>query len=315
MTEASVVICTHNPRSDYLGRVLDALRNQSVPLKQWELLLVDSASEPALAPRWDLSWHPNARHMREDELGLASARRCGIAAARADLLIFVDDDNVLAENYLSEALKIKQEWPRLGTWGSGTINPEFEQQPANHLKPYLHRLALRENKEPYWSNVLSCGDAIPPGAGMCVRVRVAHEYCRLHAKDTIHLTGRSGGALVGHEDYEISFVGCDVGLGMGVFPELRMTHLIPKERLSDEYFVRHAEGNQISGGLLAYKWLGEVPPDPFSLKGILSLVKHVVLTGGFDRKLYLAEMKGKIAARREVARLKGNSQSGTPHYE
>ncbi len=310
MTEASVVICTHNPRSDYLCRVLDGLRHQSLPYDQWELLLVDNASEPALASHWDLSWHPNARHLREDELGLASARRCGIAAATADFLVFVDDDNVLAENYLSEALTIKREWPKLGTWGSGTIIPEFEQQPANYLRPYLYRLALRENKEPFWSNVLSCGDAIPPGAGMCVRVSVANEYCRLHVKDTIHLTGRSGGTLVGHEDYEISFVGCHLGYGMGVFPGLRMIHLIPKERLSDEYFIRHAEGNQVSGGLLAYKWLGEVPPNPFALKGILSLIKHVVLTGGFDRKLYLAEMKGRIAARRLVARLKGKGQSG-----
>jgi glycosyltransferase involved in cell wall biosynthesis len=310
MTEASVVICTHNPRSGYLGRVLDALRDQSLPYNEWELLLVDNASEPALAPRWDLSWHPNARHIREDQLGLASARRCGIAAATADLLVFVDDDNVLAGNYLSEALKIKQDWQRLGTWGSGAIIPEFEQKPANYLEPYLHRLALRENKEAYWSNVLSCSRAIPPGAGMCVRVHVAKEYCRLHARDTIHLTGRSGGALVGHEDYEISFVGCHLGFGMGVFPELKMTHLIPKERLSDEYFIRHAEGNQVSGGLLAYKWLGEVPPNPFSLKGVLSLVKHVFLAGGFDRKLYLAEMKGRIAARRAVARLKSSDQSG-----
>jgi glycosyltransferase involved in cell wall biosynthesis len=310
MTEASVVVCTHNPRSDYLGRALDALRNQSLPYDRWELLLVDNASEPRLASHWDLSWHPNARHIREDELGLASARRCGIAAARADFLVFVDDDNVLTENYLSTALKVEQEWPKLGTWGSGAIIPEFEQEPAKYLKPYLRRLALRENKEPYWSNVLSCGAAIPPGAGMCVRMRVANEYCRLCATDTIHLTGRSGGALVGHEDYEISFIGCRLGYGMGVFPELRMIHLIAKERLSAEYFIRHAEGNQVSGGLFAYKWFGEVPPNPFSLKRIPSLVKHVVLAGGFDRRLYLAETKGRITARRAVAQLKRNGKSG-----
>ena len=128
--DASVIICARNPRPHYLARVLDALRRQQLPYDQWELLLVDNASERPLAARSDISWHINGRHIRENELGLAAARRCGMKEALADLLIFVDDDNILAENYLSEALKIKQEWPTLGTWGSGTIVPEFECQPA-----------------------------------------------------------------------------------------------------------------------------------------------------------------------------------------
>ena len=250
MVHASIIICAHNPRPHYLGRTLDALRRQRLPHDQWQLLLVDNASELALASRWDISWHPNSSHIREDELGLAAARRRGIADAIADLLVFVDDDNVLADNYLSEALRIKEEWQTLGTWGSGTIAPEFEQQPAEYLKPYLSRLALRDNGKAYWSNVLSCSDATPVGAGMCVRASVAREYCRLHrietGSKTIWLTGRKGKALVGHEDYEIAFIGCSLGFGMGVFPELRMKHLIPKERLSDEYFLRLAEGNEIS---------------------------------------------------------------------
>ena len=67
----SVVICTHNPRPDYLRRTLDALKTQTLPQEQWELLLVDNASEKALTGVWDLSWHPRARHIRENELGLA----------------------------------------------------------------------------------------------------------------------------------------------------------------------------------------------------------------------------------------------------
>ena len=96
MVDATIIICTHNPRPHYLDRVLAALRNQSLPYRQWELLLIDNASEPALAPRWDILWHPNARHIRESELGLAVARRHGIMEAAGDLLIFVDDDNILA---------------------------------------------------------------------------------------------------------------------------------------------------------------------------------------------------------------------------
>ena len=44
----SVVIPTHNPRMDYLPRVLDALRGQTLPHEQWELVVVDNASRVPL---------------------------------------------------------------------------------------------------------------------------------------------------------------------------------------------------------------------------------------------------------------------------
>src|ERR1700751_3455833 len=100
MLDASVIICAHNPRADYFTRVLDGLRNQTLPLHKWELLIVDNASRVPLASICDISWPPPARHILERELGVAYARRRGFQEASADLIIFVDDDNVLDENYL-----------------------------------------------------------------------------------------------------------------------------------------------------------------------------------------------------------------------
>jgi len=135
--QASVIICTHNPRPHYLRRVLGALRAQTLPLDQWELLLIDNASErPLTATDWGLSWHPRARHVREEDLGLAPARLRGIREAAAEMLVFVDDDNLLAPDYLEQALRIKREWPMLGVWGSGVTIPEFEAQPADEWRDY-----------------------------------------------------------------------------------------------------------------------------------------------------------------------------------
>ena len=69
----SVVICSHNPREDYLRRVLAALKAQTLPKEQWELLLIDNASKEPLAGRW-VFWHPYARIIRENQLGLTPAR-------------------------------------------------------------------------------------------------------------------------------------------------------------------------------------------------------------------------------------------------
>ena len=75
--ELSVVICSHNPRKDYLERVLTALRGQTLPLDEWELLLIDNKSNVALGSDVDLSWHPAARIIREDTFGLSAGADSG----------------------------------------------------------------------------------------------------------------------------------------------------------------------------------------------------------------------------------------------
>jgi glycosyltransferase involved in cell wall biosynthesis len=48
MINVSVIICTHNPRPHYLSRVPAALRSQTLPMEQWELLVIDNASHEAM---------------------------------------------------------------------------------------------------------------------------------------------------------------------------------------------------------------------------------------------------------------------------
>ncbi len=49
LLRVSVVIPTHNPRKDYLARVVDALRGQTLSKDLWELLIVDNGSRVPLA--------------------------------------------------------------------------------------------------------------------------------------------------------------------------------------------------------------------------------------------------------------------------
>ncbi len=100
--DLSVIICTHNPRADFLRRTLDALKEQTLARGEWELVLVDNASKTAVAGAWDLAWHPRGRHVREEELGLTHARFRGIREATGAVLVFVDDDNILAPDYLQQ---------------------------------------------------------------------------------------------------------------------------------------------------------------------------------------------------------------------
>ncbi|HWN11858.1 MAG TPA: glycosyltransferase [Pyrinomonadaceae bacterium] len=240
--QLSVITCSHNPRSEYLEQVVNALRTQTLPADRWEYLLIDNASAEPLNSRVDISWHPNARHIREPQLGLTHARLRGISESTGEVLVFVDDDNVLDPDFLEQALKISEEWPRLGTW-AGQTRPGFEAPPPDWTRRYWGRLVIREFDSDRWSNGPSDADAMPCGAGMCVRRSVADYYLELHksGKRSV-MMDRAGSSLISGGDSDMAICACDLGMGMGMFASLKLTHLIPPDRLTEDYLVRLVEG-------------------------------------------------------------------------
>jgi glycosyltransferase involved in cell wall biosynthesis len=246
MKSISVVICTHNPREEYLRRTLAALKLQSLPLDQWELLLIDNASIPQLAGRFDLAWHPDARLLREEKLGKLNAWLLGIRSFAGEILLFVDDDNVLAKDYLEKTLDIAREWPFVGAWG-GSIIPEFETPLPSWCGAQAWRLTMIDVKEDIWSNLRNDFRTMPVGAGMCVRRNVAERYLRWCTENPFRASlDRAGSGLGGYGDIDLAHCAVDLGLGTGRSSRLRLTHLIPTSRLTLDYFVRHAEGDAIS---------------------------------------------------------------------
>jgi hypothetical protein len=300
--QASVIICAHNPRSDYFARVLASLRDQTLPLDNWELLIIDNASKMPLAADWDISWHPTARHIVESELGIAKARQRGMREASADLIVFVDDDNVLDKTYLTQAVGIGRDWPLLGAWGSGSIQADFEAEPSESVMEFLPYLALRETASPQWSNVASCVQAMPWGAGLCVRKAVALAYCQSYERSSLQITGRRGSSMLtlNGEDREISLVCCTRGSAFGIFPDLRITHIIPRHRVSEEYIVRQVEGTTLSDLLLSYKWLNIIPDSPRRVRVLLSVLKTLLLHNGIDRQIRFASVRALVKANRII---------------
>ena len=300
MLQASVIICAHNPRPDYLARVLDSLRSQTLPYNKWELLIIDNASKVPLARHWHISWHPMVRHIVENEIGVAAARRRGIREARTDLIVFVDDDNVLDKKYLTQAIGIGRDWPLLGAWGSGSIQADFEVKPSESVMGFLPYLALRETASPQWSNVASCLPAIPWGAGLCVRKPVALAYCQSYERSSIQITGRAGSATLSGEDKEIALVCSTQGRGFGIFPDLKITHLIPRHRVSEDYIVRVVEGTRLSDILLDYKWLNITPASPHWVRVLLLVLKALLLHSGIDRRTRFASVRALAKAKRII---------------
>jgi len=124
----SVIICSYNPKQEYLNRTLSAINHQSLNKSCWKLLLVDNNSEKPLSETYNLGWHTNSKHVIEKKQGLTAARLKGIRESRGELLIFVDDDNILSEDYLEIACNIADNYPDVGAFG-GILKPEFEVEP------------------------------------------------------------------------------------------------------------------------------------------------------------------------------------------
>ena len=252
----SVIICTHNPRTVYLQRTLDALRSQTLATTKWELLLIDNCSKEAIEGRFDLSWHPNGRILLESELGLTPARMRGIRESREDILCYVDDDNVLDRDYLEQALKIGEISPHLGCWG-GEILPEYEVPPEPWFKGYEGMLAIRPLDRDQWGNAYRYEDAMPCGAGLCVRRSVVDTYLKMCAESPLRKSlDRTGSSTMSCGDVDLAFTAIDMGMGTGRFKALRMLHLIPAGRLDTAYLARLAEGIAESGVYLEHLRFG-----------------------------------------------------------
>ncbi len=69
----TVVICSHNPKTEILTQVLSALKKQTLAPNYWELILIDNSSTIPLAKSYDISWHPNAHIIIEDKLAMEGA--------------------------------------------------------------------------------------------------------------------------------------------------------------------------------------------------------------------------------------------------
>ncbi|MGH2365219.1 MAG: glycosyltransferase [Chloroflexota bacterium] len=98
---ATVVVPTRDrPRA--LGACLDGLQHLNYP--NLDIVVVDNASRPAAASAIARTCQarPRVRCLREERVGVSSARNAGLAVATGELVAFVDDDAEPDRNWLAE---------------------------------------------------------------------------------------------------------------------------------------------------------------------------------------------------------------------
>ena len=248
----TVIVPAHNPHPGRLRRTLHGLRAQDLPVSAWELLVVDNASSPTLSLADLAADAPaNLRLVTEPAPGLSHARRRGFVEARGELLLLVDDDNVLAPDFLSRVVALFAAHPKIGVLG-GIVRPEFETSPESWKHEFFPLLALRDlGPAPLIAGLRAPGatedaypDCAPVGAGLALRAVAARPW--LERADPSALTDRRGGELTSGGDNDIVLHALRAGWLAGYFPELALTHLIPDGRLAPAYLARLNRGIQKS---------------------------------------------------------------------
>ncbi|MEO6052683.1 MAG: glycosyltransferase, partial [Chthoniobacterales bacterium] len=205
----------------------------------------------------------------EPALGLTSARRRGFLETTAPFIVMVDDDNILAPNYLENALRHFSENPRVGALG-GRCLPEFESEPAPWMRDFDDLLALRDPGDaPRFSGPLhdkktgrpAYPFCAPVGAGMALRRAGIGTW--LAGVDASKFSDRRGDKLTSGGDNDLILHLMKEGWETAYFPDLCLTHLIPASRIRIDYLARLNEGIQESWmRLLTRHEMNPWPPIP-----------------------------------------------------
>lgn len=103
----SIIVNMYNT-AKYMPRCLESLLEQDIPLKEYEIILVDDCSPDNsidIAKEYSMQY-PNIRvYTHDHNKGLAAARNTGIDAAQGQYLCFVDPDDYIEKNSLAVLLK------------------------------------------------------------------------------------------------------------------------------------------------------------------------------------------------------------------
>lgn len=247
-----LVICTYN-NARLLDVTLAAIRRQRVsPGVAWGVLVVNNnctddtaavvARHAAVAP-------VPVRMVEERRQGLTPARVAGVRHSTGDWIAFVDDDCVLAEDWVEQVATFAREHPDCGAFG-GRVVLEWEAPPPDVVLRFPYAYAGKNHGD------RACRRPWIAGAGMVVR-RAALADCGWI--DRQFLPDRIGKRLVSGGDMEMSL---RVAARHPVWynPAAHLRHVIPPERTTRAYLRRMVIGLGASRhDTTALTWRGRYP--------------------------------------------------------
>ncbi len=231
--DLSLLISTYN-RAGLLAQTLEHIGAQAVRAStRWEVIVVDnnctdSTAEVVRSFAGDLRF-PALRYLREPRQGVAFGRRLGFLESRGELVAFVDDDCLLASDWIEQCLQFARAQPRAGAFGGK--NELLFEAPNRIAELYGVSLARQDwGGSPH--RLPSTGRKYPIGAGLVLRREaiLASKWIEIGV-----LTGRCADQLSAGDDAELVMRIRHAGWEIWYAPQLKLLHVIPGTRSSLPY--------------------------------------------------------------------------------
>jgi glycosyltransferase involved in cell wall biosynthesis len=209
----------------------------------WEVVLVDNNStddtQSVAAKTWTQLQSPSQlRMIFESKPGLSFARSTGVLSSHGELIVFCDDDNWLAPDFLSVAAEAMKNAPNMGAVG-GCGYPVTE---LSEFPPWFFTYA---NAYAVGSQSINAKDIVNArgylfGAGLVLR----GDWLRGCYSNGIYslLTDRAGTRLSAGGDSEICKWVRLAGYDLAYREDLRFQHFIPENRLQKDYLTGLLQG-------------------------------------------------------------------------
>lgn len=242
----TIVVPTYN-RARELRTAVETLVAQ-VATVPFEIVVVDNrSSDDTRAVVEGLSGDSRGvvRYVFEGRQGLSAARNAGIAAARGDVIAFVDDDVLADSCWLQRLVDAYEAHPDAWCIGGRVRlqfpgpHPAWFDETSSLLAAYLSRLDLGEE---------TVRLDVPTIIGANLSVR-REAFSVLGPFDT--RLGRCGASLYGDEDVE--FVARVLHSGRGVYycGQAVIFHIVPRARMTKRWFRNRAYAEGATAGFRA----------------------------------------------------------------
>lgn len=253
MPDFTVAIPTYNGEHR-LPEVLDKLRECGAYIMRsqintenfsWEVLVIDNNSTDntkKVVENYQKTWIKNypLRYCQEQQQGAGFARQKAIKEAKSELIGFLDDDNLPAENWLVAAYEFAQKYPKAGAFGS-QIHPLYEVEPPDNFAKIAPFLAITERGEkPLLYQPSS--KLLPPSAGLVIR----KQAWLGNVPNKLILTGRANGKMLTSEDLEVLSHIQQSNWEIWYNPTMEIYHKIPHWRLEKSYLTSLIRGIGLS---------------------------------------------------------------------
>ncbi|TDQ19575.1 GT2 family glycosyltransferase [Algoriphagus boseongensis] len=254
----SIILCTFNGK-DRLPSTLEAIQklDSKVPI---ELILVDNASTDGTG-EWVNDYFKTsnldfpARYISESKPGLIHARVAGIKSASFNFLLFCDDDNSLATDYLSVGFQLFKSNPKLGVLGGNGI-PDMEGPEPDWLSRYQKSFALGPQAER--SGKIQERPGYVYGAAAFFRKKPLLNL--INSGYHFYLTGRTQTQVISGDDLELCWLMQLMGYEIHYAENLKFFHTMPPSRMTTDYLIKMKSGTAAGSGLLySYRYFIQHP--------------------------------------------------------